>query len=92
MPASLNKAEGEVNTPYGIVSSGWEKSDKGYTLKIKVPASCTAEVILPNGAEMKVRESGKVLKQAEGITEEKALGKDLGLCLTSGEYIFTAEK
>lgn len=92
MPASLNKAEGEVNTPYGIVSSGWEKSDKGYTLKIKVPASCTAEVILPNGAEMKVQESGKVLKQAEGITEEKALGKDLELCLTSGEYIFTAEK
>ena len=33
-----------------------------------------------------------LLLRGVGITEEKALGKDLGLCLTSGEYIFTAEK
>ena len=92
MPSSLQKAEAEINTPYGIVASGWEKSEKGYKLKVNVPASCTADVVLPGGKNMMVKESGKELKQAEGITDIKDLGQDILICLTSGEYIFVTEK
>ena len=92
MPEGLNRAEGEINTPYGVVLSGWEKSDKGYTLKIKVPASCEAEVILPGGARMTLREGNTALEKARGILKAEAVSGDMRLCLVSGEYIFTAEK
>ncbi len=92
MPEGLNRAEGEINTPYGVVLSGWEKSDKGYTLKINVPASCEAEVILPGGARMTLREGNTALEKARGILKAEAVSGDMRLCLVSGEYIFTAEK
>lgn len=92
MPDSLNKAEGEINTPYGAVSSGWEKDESGYILRARVPASCEAEIILPGGAKMRVEESGGALKQAEGIIYSEAQGEELHVKVKSGEYVFTARR
>lgn len=81
MPEGLNRAEGEINTPYGVVLSGWEKSDKGYTLKINVPASCEAGGYSAGGARMTLREGNTALEKARGILKAEAVSGDMRLCL-----------
>ena len=49
---SLDHAKCEVQTPYGKVMSGWEKTGKNetgydYKYRITIPANCSAEVTLP---------------------------------------------
>lgn len=54
----LTFAKGEINTPYGLISSEWEKKDNKFILKIKVPMGTSCEVTLPNGKTENVS-SGK---------------------------------
>ena len=44
-------ARASYDSIYGTVSSGWEKSEKGFRYMIKVPVNCTARIILPDGRE-----------------------------------------
>lgn len=92
MPASLNKAEAEIDTPYGKAASGWIKSDKGYTLKVTVPTSCKAEIILPGAASMKVSEKGSELDSVEGVLSWRVSGEDIALNALSGDYDFKVVK
>lgn len=41
-------ANTEFNSLYGSVSTKWKKKERGYELTIKIPANCTADVLLPN--------------------------------------------
>ncbi len=53
----LTSASGSVLTPYGRVSSAWELDGDDFALRVEVPVSTTATVVLPDGAECAV-ESG----------------------------------
>ena len=44
-------ARASYDSIYGTVSSGWEKSEKGFRYMIEVPVNCTARIILPDGRE-----------------------------------------
>ena len=48
---SLTYAKAEYQSVYGTVSCGWQKTEKGYTYAVTVPANCTAEFILPDGCK-----------------------------------------
>lgn len=45
----LSHAEASVNTPYGRVSSRWEKDGDKFKIDITVPVGTVCELILPNG-------------------------------------------
>ena len=45
----LTFAKGEVNTPYGTISSEWQVENNKFSLKITVPASTQCTVYLPDG-------------------------------------------
>lgn len=45
----LTSAKGEVQTPYGKISSEWKLEDGKFALKVTVPVSTECTVILPNG-------------------------------------------
>ena len=48
---SLTYAKAEYQSVYGKVACGWQKTEKGYTYAVTVPANCTAEFIPPDGCK-----------------------------------------
>ena len=57
------------NTPYGIISSHWQKKSGYWTWKIHIPAGASAVLTLPKGIT-EVTEDGKPLKEkAEEMLE-----------------------
>jgi alpha-L-rhamnosidase len=46
---SLNFAEAEYNSVFGMVKSRWEKKDGKICYTVSVPCNCEAEVRLPDG-------------------------------------------
>lgn len=44
----------KYNSLYGTVESDWKKEEDCVTFMVKIPASTTAEIILPNGRKQKV--------------------------------------
>jgi alpha-L-rhamnosidase len=54
---SLNFASASFDSPYGLISSGWERKDGKITVKVMVPCNASAEIILPG--IMKTVGSGK---------------------------------
>jgi len=45
----ITYAKGEVDTPYGKISSEWKTVDGKFTLKVRVPVSTECTVVLPDG-------------------------------------------
>jgi len=66
----LTYAKAELDTPYGIARSGWEKKNDGLLVKATVPPNSTATVIVPQMTKTKplVTTDGKnvPLTQADG--------------------------
>lgn len=46
-PEDLEWARGAVQTPFGLLASGWQRGAQGYRLEVEVPAGIDAEVWLP---------------------------------------------
>ncbi len=51
---SISYANATVGTPYGKISSSWKVEDGAFKLTVRVPASTTAEIVLPDGGREKV--------------------------------------
>jgi hypothetical protein len=84
----LTYAKGSYQTPYGTVSSEWEKKDGAFSLHVKVPANTTAIVYLPALAQNKIAANNlslELLKGAKfiGYKDRKAVVK-----IGSGNYQF----
>jgi len=45
----LTHAKASLETMYGLVAAGWEKTGKHLTVKVQIPANTTATVKLPGG-------------------------------------------
>ena len=45
----INYANGEVNTPFGLVSSDWKLEGNKFKITVKVPACTSCELHMPNG-------------------------------------------
>ena len=46
---TLTSVEAKLNTPYGLVSSGWELKGDEFFLKTTIPPNTTAQIRLPDG-------------------------------------------
>ncbi|MCQ2481709.1 MAG: glycoside hydrolase family 78 protein, partial [Clostridia bacterium] len=46
---NFSYANAEYKSVFGIVKSGWKKTDSGYIYEIEIPSNTTAEIILPDG-------------------------------------------
>ena len=49
---SFTYAKASYQSIYGLVESGWERTEKGYSLRICIPANTAATVVLPNGKKI----------------------------------------
>lgn len=48
---SLTLAQFEFLSPFGRISSRWEKTEKKIVFEVSIPVSCNAELYLPNGVK-----------------------------------------
>jgi alpha-L-rhamnosidase len=77
-------ANGYFESPYGKISSGWEKTSKGYIYRVTIPANTTASLNLQAGSIDKI----KVLKGKEGVGPFRTLQGKVMAELKSGTYEF----
>jgi hypothetical protein len=49
IPSNLDRAALTTQTPYGELSSGWERIDGQVTMRLQIPPNSSAEVVAPEG-------------------------------------------
>lgn len=88
----LTHASASLETIRGQARSGWRKSEDGktcdYTFVIPPGAEATLRLLTPSVAS--VRESGKPVTQADGVTVVSQDAESVVLKLKSGTYQFSA--
>ncbi|MDR0511057.1 MAG: glycoside hydrolase family 78 protein [Rikenellaceae bacterium] len=70
----LRYAKAGVETPYGLVESGWERTEGGVRFDITVPVGAVARIYLPENLSG-ITEGGVPLSQADGLSIEVGAGK-----------------
>ncbi|MFE3036596.1 alpha-L-rhamnosidase C-terminal domain-containing protein [Streptomyces canus] len=81
----LSHASGSYRTPQGVVSSAWNKDDRGrLTLKVGVPVGSTALVRVPADPQDHVTAHGSSRPTSEGRTADTANYR-----VGAGRYTFT---
>ncbi|MBQ5581792.1 MAG: hypothetical protein IIU68_00390, partial [Bacteroidales bacterium] len=80
----MSNASGYFESPYGVISSSWEKTATGFIYTVTVPANTTASLTLQASGIDKV----KVLKGAEGVGPFRSLTGKVMSELKSGTYTF----
>lgn len=83
-------AKGHYESVYGTIESGWHVEAGSLTYTATVPANTNATLRLPTRSPAEVREGGKPLTQAAGITFEHFDHGTAVYRLGSGTYRFTA--
>ena len=64
--SQLSHASASVETPYGLLASGWRLTDAGIELEITVPFNATAEIVLPDAQGVQVYENGAPVEAPDG--------------------------
>ncbi|MDR2915568.1 MAG: glycoside hydrolase family 78 protein [Tannerella sp.] len=81
-------ANGYFESPYGIISSGWEKTAAGYIYRVTIPANTTASLNLAASGIDRV----SVLKGKDGVGPFRSLTGKVMVELKSGTYEFEIKK
>jgi alpha-L-rhamnosidase len=84
----LEYARASFESPYGQISSGWERKDGRIIVKVKIPANALATIILPAGDISKISEGGKPLSGNPGFNNVKTSDNHVTFDTGSGDYIF----
>jgi alpha-L-rhamnosidase len=76
-------------SPYGLVSSDWQKQAGVFRWKVTIPANTTATVYVPAASAEGITEGGKPIVQARGV---RLLRMEQGRAVVevgSGNYTFS---
>lgn len=82
---NVTSAQATNLSPYGTISTRWEKKGKEFKLDVEIPANTSALVYLPVAKNAKVKLNGKPIS-AQSYANGKALVK-----IGSGVYHFIAD-
>lgn len=80
------------NSPYGLISSEWQRDGDKFDWQIEVPANTTAFIYLPAESARTATENGRSLFNLSGVTPvDGNSGHCLQFQVGSGKYHFTSE-
>lgn len=88
----LTHAHCHLRTSYGLLACDWSLTDTELKLAVTVPASTTAEVVIPTKHADAVREGDSVAVRSEGVLRHTHNDGQLVLTVGSGHYEFTAPR
>jgi alpha-L-rhamnosidase len=86
--AEVNFAEASVESPYGTISSRWERNGNQVNLSVTVPPNSKATVYIPSGSVGNVTENGHPVSSVEGITVQGMNGNCVIVSVEPGQYHF----
>jgi alpha-L-rhamnosidase len=81
-------ASASLQTYYGKLSNSWKVEGDKILMDVEIPVNTTATVYIPAKNADAVKESGKILSQANGIKIKETEGDYVVLELGSGVYHF----
>jgi hypothetical protein len=81
-------AEATCQTIHGEIASSWNISGSNLTMKVRIPANCTATVEIPYSDPDRITESGIPLRSSESIWNIEAKDGRTSCEIRSGDYIF----
>jgi hypothetical protein len=93
----LRYARGSIRSVRGVVSSAWQLTDEGITLRVRIPVNSRAEVRVPKIglSDVAVTENGvpvwrdsAYVEGAPGIEDATESESYVTFCLGSGTYCF----
>jgi len=82
-------ANGEYQSVYGKIVSGWEKKSDGFIMNVSIPANTTAKIILPVSQAENILEGGKPLAKIKDIQILDISQGHVILEVGSGNYHFS---
>ncbi|MDQ4114490.1 MAG: glycoside hydrolase family 78 protein [Actinomycetota bacterium] len=85
----ITSAAASVQTVHGKVASTWAVRGKTTHLTVEVPVNTTAEVVIPVPEGFTVRESGRPIDTAPGVSSSASDGSTHRVEVGSGLYRFT---
>ncbi len=88
----MTYAKGFYDSQYGRINSSWKLEKDILTYSATVPANTTATLYLPARSAQTVKESGKTIDKAKGITFIKYENGKSVYELKSGNYEFTTQQ
>ena len=87
----LVSARASHNSLYGRIESDWKIEAGRFQWRVVVPPNTTATVIVPTGRGQSVRESGRPVSEANGITLLKREPNAVTVQVAAGMYDFSAQ-
>jgi hypothetical protein len=81
----ISWAKASTRSPYGTISSAWEKKNGKFLLDVEIPVNCTAAIYLPVPDHTAVKMNGTLVKSAN-----RQDGR-LVVAVGSGTYHFEAD-
>ena len=84
----LTYAKASYESIHGLVASGWKLENGNFELEITVPANTMGTVTLPGAKLADVKENGKSLSNADGISQISQADGGVQFKAGSGSYKF----
>lgn len=84
----LTWAEARYESGYGEIRSRWQRTGNGLTLHVTVPVNTTATVEIPASSADSVRERGRPIGEAEGVSDVRVEDGSVLAELGAGTYHF----
>lgn len=78
----ITSAKATYQSPYGLISSEWEKQGKQFSLSVEIPANSTATVYLPANASARITKGN----QPKNVKIQNGKAQ---IAVGSGKYQFT---
>ena len=86
---NITWAETTFKTVYGEILSSWKISGRELELKVKIPVSCSATIVLPQSDPGKIKSRKTEIKDSCEIRNIIVVGNKTHFDISSGEYFFT---
>jgi alpha-L-rhamnosidase len=86
--SEVNFAEASVESPYGTISSRWERKGNQVDLSVTVPPNSTATVYIPANRAKKITEGGSPISRVKGITLKEKADDYTIVSVEAGKYTF----
>lgn len=88
---SVDWVKCSYDCPYGRIVSNWKRENGLFRWDVSVPVNSTATIFMPAKDIKSIREGGKSLQQARGVTFLRMKGGSAVLRVGSGRYRFVSQ-
>jgi alpha-L-rhamnosidase len=84
----LTYAKGSLESPHGLIQSGWEKKGNVVSYTISIPANTTATIKLPKATTQTLSEGKQLVTSGKSFKNVKQENDGVSLEVGSGTYNF----